>query len=676
MNRRFLLLPILLSFPFLAPAQAETVPSAAAASGETAPYNLGDFIRDDRFVDVKISPKGTYVAATIPLNADDKTVMVILKPGQKEPYGHVTLKERNTHVAQFWWVSDDRLLFTIGERAGGLEQPVSYGEIWGTNADGSKQGIVAGARAVTGSRSSGKARAESASIQMVDTLIGNDTEVLVAVTPFAAGEIPYTSLERMNVFTGTRKPLARAPARGASFLTDFNGQARFATGLNRDFKEVLYYRKDDKSEWTLINDESSTGRKMYALGFSADNATAYLEAEEASGPNSLRAFDVATETMKQVARDELVDPVGLIRAVGKRYPIGVAFWGGRRPQFEYFDPASADAQLHRALQSNFDGAVVTVSSATDDGRYAMLSVDDDRNPGELFIFDTQAKKANRFMGRAEWLQPKRLAGMRPVYFKSRDGIDIDALLTTPAGSSGKNLPLIVYPHGGPFGVQDQWGYDRDVQMMAAHGYAVLQVNFRGSGGYGKQFRELGQKQWGLTMQDDLTDATQWAIREGFADRNRICIYGSSYGAYASLMGVAKEPDLYKCAVGYVGVYDLNMLWGRGDISQSSYGKDFLADHLGKENLDASSPNKLASRIKVPVFLAAGGADVRAPQSHSEAMAKALKALGKPVETMYYSTEGHGFVKEENQVAYYTKLFQFFERHIGGRGPVAPSPRKK
>ena len=671
MNHRLFLLSVLLSLPVFASAQT------SAAPAEVVPYNLGDFIRDDRFVDVKISPKGTYVAATIPLNADDKTVMVILKPGQKEPYGHVTLKDRNTHVAQFWWVSDDRLLFTVGERAGGLEQPVSYGEIWGTNADGSKQGIIAGARAGSGSTaSSGKARAESSSIQIVDTLVGNDTEVLVAVTPFAAGEIPYTSLERMNVFTGTRKPLARAPARGASFLTDHNGQTRFASGLNREFKEVLYYRKDDKSEWKSINDESATGRKMSALGFSADNATAYLQAEEAAGPDSVRAFDIATETMKQVARDELVDPIGLFRAVGKRYPIGVAFWGGRRPQFEYFDPNSADAQLHRALQSNFDGAVVTVSSATDDGRYAMLSVFDDRNSGELFIFDTQAKKANRFMSRAEWLEPKRLATMRPMYFKSRDGVDIDALLTTPAGSDGKNLPLIVHPHGGPFGIQDSWGYSRDVQMMAAHGYAVLQVNFRGSGGYGKRFRELGQKQWGLTMQDDLTDATQWAIREGFADKNRICIYGASYGGYASLMGVAKEPDLYKCAVGYVGVYDLNMLWGRGDISQSSYGKDFLAEHLGKENLDASSPNKLASRIKVPVFLAAGGADVRAPQSHSEAMAKALKALGKPVETMYYSTEGHGFVKDENQIAYYAKLFQFFERHIGGRAPVVPPAKKK
>ncbi|MGN6153852.1 MAG: hypothetical protein ACTHOH_17880, partial [Lysobacteraceae bacterium] len=314
MKRAFLLLALLVAQPLAAVSAQSTAPA-----GDASPYNLADFIRDDRFVNVKISPKGTYVAATVPLGEDDKTVLVILKPGETKPYGHVTLKDSHTHVADFWWVSDERLLFTVGERAGGLERPVSYGEMWGTNADGSKQGIVAGARAGgSSSRAGGKARSEGVAIQMVDTLVYNDDEVLVTVTPYGAGEIPYTSLERMNVFTGTRKPVARAPARGASFVVDYTGQARFASGMNRDFKDVLYYRRDDKSEWQVVNDESVTGRKMRALGFSRDNATAYIDAEEEQGPNSLRAFDTATMTMKQIARDEDVNPVGLLR------------WGGQR----------------------------------------------------------------------------------------------------------------------------------------------------------------------------------------------------------------------------------------------------------------------------------------------------------------------------------------------------------
>ena len=672
MKRAFLLLALLVGQPLAVVSAQSTAPA-----GDASPYNLGDFIRDDRFVNVKISPKGTYVAATVPLGEDDKTVLVILKPGESKPYGHVTLKDSHTHVADFWWVSDERLLFTVGERAGGLERPVSVGEIWGTNADGSKQGIVAGMRAsdtgarATASRAGGKARSEIAAIQMVDTLVDSDDEVLVSVTPYGGGEIPYTSLERMNVYTGTHKPIARAPVRGATFLVDYAGQVRFASGMNADFKQVLYYRKDDNAEWQVVNDESVTGRKMSALGFSRDNATAYIDAEEETGPDSLRAFDTATMTMKQIARDEDVDPAGLLRWGGQRYPIGVMFGGANRPRFEYFNPESTEAKLHQALQAGFDGDVVYPGSSTTDGHYVLLEVTSDRNPGQLFILDTQKNKATKFMNRADWLDRARLGTIQPAYFKARDGLDVEVMLSVPHGSSGRNMPLIVHPHGGPFGIEDEWGYDRDVQMMMAHGYAVLQVNFRGSGGYGKAFLEKGHKQWGLAMQDDLTDATRWAIQQGIADPNRICIYGASYGGYASLMAVAKEPDLYRCAVGYVGVYDLNMLWGRGDISQSSYGRDFLSDALGKDQLDASSPTKLASRIKVPVFLAAGGADVRAPQSHSEAMARALRAAGKPVDEMYFATEGHGFVKKENQFAYYTKLFKFFEANLGGRAPVAP-----
>lgn len=646
-----------------------------AAPAVAPPPDIADFIRDDRFLQVKISPKGTYVAATVPLKADDKTVLVILKPGQKTPYGHVTLKARSTHVADFWWVSDERILFTVGERAGGLEAPVSMGEIWGTNADGTKQGIVAGVRADSGAPSSGKGRAQVVGIRMVDTLIDDDDNVLVSVSPPSDGQIPYSTLESMNVYSGTRRMLARAPVRGATFSVDHAGQVRFAEGLNRDYKSVLFYRKDDKSEWQEINDESKTYNKMTVMGFNADNITAYLRAEEDAGPDSVRAFDSNTLQMKQIARDELVDPAGLVRAIGKRYPIGVLFMDGK-PRFEYFDPSSADAKLHRSLQSSFGGAVAVATSSTVDGSHVLLEVFDDRNPGDLYIFDTANRKATHFMSRADWMSKKSLAKMTPIYFKARDGQEIEGLLTLPAGSDGKNLPTIIHPHGGPFGVQDTWGYNQEVQMMAAHGYAVLQVNFRGSGGYGRSFLERGHKQWGLTMQDDLTDATRWAIAQNIAAPNRICIYGASYGGYASLMGVAKEPDLYKCAVGYVGVYDLNMLWGRGDISQSSYGRDFLSEALGKDQLELGSPSKQAAQIKAPVFLAAGGADVRAPQAHSEVMEKALKAAGKSVESLYYPTEGHGFVKEEHQIEYYSRLLRFFARHIGGREPVVPAVEKQ
>ncbi len=669
MSIKYWLTSILLALSWLSP--------GVVLAADKANYEVADFIRDDRFISVKISPKGTYAAATVPRG--DKTLLIIIKPGQQQPYGLVNFRENNTHVVNFWWVNDERILFSVGEKGGGLEQPVSFGEIWGTNADGSKQGIVAGARASRDAgRAGGRARGSQAALDMLDPLADDDDHILVATFPFSSGEAPYTAVERMNVYTGVRVPVTRAPARAASFLTDQKGQVRFAVGQNRDFKSALYYRASDKAEWELINDESATGLIVQPLDFSADDKYAYLQTQEKSGPDSLMEFDVETKKMERIARDDLVDPSNLIYAIGKRHPIGVMFMDGK-PRFEYFNEKSRDAQIHKSLQEGFGGEFVIGGSFTQDGKQALLSVTSDKNPGEIFLYNTDTGKATRLMNRADWLDRKRLGEMRPIVFTSRDGRKMEAFLTLPPGSDGKKLPMIVNPHGGPFGPKDEWGFALEPQLMAAHGYAVLQVNFRGSGGYGKEFTESGYKQWGGTMQDDLTDATQWAIKEGVADAKRICIYGGSYGGYASLMGVAKEPDLYQCAVGYVGVYDMKMLWGQGDISDSTRGRDFLGYAVGKDQLDVASPTKQVARIKVPVFLAAGGADVRAPQAHSEAMEKALKGAGKYVESLYYPTEGHGFAKEENNREYYARLLTFFNRYIGGRAPaVAPTtgPGKK
>lgn len=639
-------------------------PASPSKAASAHAYSLEDFLRRERFLQVKISPGGTYAAATVPL--EDKTVLVILKPGQKTPYGYVNFKEKNTHVVNFSWVNDNRVLFTVGEKNGALEQPVSFGEIWGTNADGTRQGILVGARASTSaaSRAGGRSKSQAASFFLVDTLPKEDDFVLIGSTPFDAGEAPYTSVERMNVNSGTKTSVARAPVRGASFLADHAGVVRFASGENKDFKSVLLYRADEHSDWKLLNDESVSGKKMDPLDFDRDDHVAYVQSSQVTGPDAVLSFDPATLSMRQIARDEFVDPEGLIDAIGQDYPIGVAFRDGK-PRFQYFNPESPEARLHKSLQNSFGGDVVTSDSHTRDGTQALLLARSDRNPGDYFVFNTQTKKADILISRRDWFDPETTASVRPFRFTARDGRKIEAFLTVPNGSDGKRLPLIVNPHGGPFGPYDEWGFHTEPQLLASQGYAVLQVNYRGSGGYGKEFLESGHKQWGKTMQDDLTDATRWAIKEGVADPARICMYGASYGGYASLMAVAKEPDLYRCAAGYVGVYDLNMLSQRGDIPGSEHGKRFLEEAVGKNDLAAASPSTLASRIKVPVFLAAGGEDKRAPQAQSEAMERALKSAGVPVETLYYPTEGHGFYTVEHKREFYTRLLAFLAKNLRG-----------
>jgi dipeptidyl aminopeptidase/acylaminoacyl peptidase len=318
---------------------------------------------------------------------------------------------------------------------------------------------------------------------------------------------------------------------------------------------------------------------------------------------------------------------------------------------------------------------VVVTSTTDDGKTALVHTYSDRDPGSFYLFDTQTKKASYLLSRRSWIDPEKMAPMKPVELKARDGVAMRGYLTVPAGKEARNLPMVIYPHGGPFGIYDTWGFENDPQILAAAGYAVLQVNYRGSGNYGRNFNQSGAHQWGQTMQDDLTDATRWAIDQGIADRGRICIYGASYGAYASLMGVAKEPDLYRCAAGYVGVYDLVAMTAQ-DNRGSQRMKTWTSEWLGQgEALASVSPNRLVSRIKVPVFLAAGGEDEIAPIAQSEKMERALKQAGIPVETLYYTTEGHGFYKVEHQREYYTKLLAFLARHLGGAPAAAETAAK-
>ncbi|QEO99311.1 peptidase S9 [Xanthomonas oryzae pv. oryzicola] len=248
----------------------------------------------------------------------------------------------------------------------------------------------------------------------------------------------------------------------------------------------------------------------------------------------------------------------------------------------------------------------------------------------------------------------------------RDGLELHGYLTRPLhAEAGTPLPLIVMPHGGPFGIFDKWEFDDDTQLLAVAGYAVLRVNYRGSANYGRSFTVAGAKEWGGRMQDDLTDATRWAIAQGMADASRVCLYGASDGGYAALMDVAKEPGLYRCAAGYMGVYDLDMM-ARDTARYARWAKNWTGDWLGaRDTLAARSPMNLASQIKVPVFLAAGGKDERAPIEHNKRMERALNAAGVPVESLYFPNEGHGFYAEPHRRAYYTRLLAFLSKQLGG-----------
>jgi len=634
-----------------------------------AAVNVEPYIKKDSFNDVKLSPNGDYYAATVKL--EDRTALVVMRRSDNKLTANIAAG-KNTVVDDFWWVNPERIVASIAEKYGALEQPQPTGELYAVNADGSKADILVGWRVQSngpGTHIQPK-KVEAVAAFVVDDLPADDKNIIIQVWPFS--EDPYTRAERLDVYTGRRKQLARAPVRRAEFTTDNKGVVRFANGAGADNVAKLYYRKGEGAEWQLINDEGTAGLREKPIGFSADDTLAYLEVEQKTGPNAIVAYDVESGKRTTVLRNDNVDPGRIIYRNGTSVPVGAFFMDGS-PRTAFFDDASPEARAYRSLEAAFSGEAIDITSRTADGKLALVQVWSDRNPGDFYSFDLTTKKAAHQVSRRNWFDPAQMAAMTPIRLKARDGLTLNGYLTLPKGSGDKNLPLVVMPHGGPFGIRDVWGFDTEAQLLASAGYAVLQLNYRGSGGYGEAFESAGARQWGGAMQDDLTDATRWAIQQGIADAGRICIYGASYGGYAALMGVAKEPSLYKCAAGYVGVYDLPTMHTHGDIQQRGSGETYLKEWIGeRDELGAVSPNRIADRIKVPVFLAAGGEDKRAPIEHTKKMEAALKKTGVPVETLYYDSEGHGFYLEKHQQEYYTRLLAFLSKHLGGQTAATAS----
>lgn len=649
----------------------------ATWAADPAVLRVEDVVRHDDFGDARLSPGGDYLAISVPL--DDRTALAVVRLADGKRIG-VVQHGRNTHVAEFEWAGPERLVYALGERYGELKAPQPTGELYAVDADGKHQELLVGYRA-------GNDRSRATHIQprqaepvvahLVDPMPEDPRHVLIGSYTLNGSEVPYTRLEKMDVNSGRRKVIARSPVPQARFLADHAHQARFAFGEGADNADKLYYRERDGADWALLNDESASGRSMIPLGFSSDDRTAYLQAEETSGPDTLYAFDTAARTLSAIVRDDDCDIHEVLRSPIDNSPVGAVILDGK-PRVEYFDPQGALARLHRSLQASFPGQMVHLGRASADGRLGLLSVGSDRNPGDLYLFDHQAKKAQYLFARAQWVDPEPMAAMEPIGLQARDGTALHGYLTLPKGSAGKGLPLVVYPHGGPIGIQDQWGFDPTVQLLASRGYAVLQVNYRGSSGYGRAFREAGRRQWGGAMQDDLTDATRWAIAQGVADPQRICIYGASYGGYAALMGAAKEPDLYRCAAGHVGVYDLPLIYTTGDTATLDWAEVHYEAVLGREGLEAVSPSRIAERIKIPVLLTAGREDETAPPVHTERMHEALRRAGVPVEAKIYPGEGHTFFVEADRIDVYRRLLDFLDRHIGARAQaaaVAPAPQE-
>jgi dipeptidyl aminopeptidase/acylaminoacyl peptidase len=480
----------------------------------------------------------------------------------------------------------------------------------------------------------------------------------------------------MNVENGDILPTFKKPPKEGygQFVTDNAAKVRLFINAKSYKESKVYARASEEADWVVIHDQKATEQDFEFKAFSADNSMLYYTLSQKTGPNAVFTYNFKTGEKKQIARDDNVDPGVLMSSPVDDSVYAIRYEDGF-PRYEFIDKANPFARNLIKLQASFPDTDVYPVSATRDGNKIIYVVEADTVPGEYYLFDNTTQKAEHLVSRASWIDSAKLSLMEPMKFKARDGLDIEVFVTIPKGSSGKNLPLIVNPHGGPFGPYDNWGYNPEVQMLASRGYAVMQVNFRGSGNYGKEFREKGYRQWGKTMQDDLTDATRWAISQGIADPGRVCIYGASYGVYAALMGAAKEPMLYRCAVGNVGTYDLptQLNYSTNGGGGMNPAKAFFGD-VAQDDVAQFSPARLAGNIKIPVMLFAGEKDTTCPPEQSKMMHDALQKVGTPVELKIYPGEGHGNVLKENQIDYANRLLAFFDKNLK-EGTVTASPLK-
>ncbi len=642
-----------------------------------APVSFADLARHARFKMVKISPDGTHIAATSVLS-NGQTVLSLVDLVTKKG---VNIEPREgDDVQDFWWASPKYVVYSEAMHQGGWDSPIGTGELYSVEADGGSPTMLYGFR--MGTMQTGShirhATAENGSADFLSRIDGDPDHILVTIENWdASGSAgALTAVYRMDVRDGLKQKVAIAPMREADYLADHHGHVRFAMGNDLSGNRVIYTRPADGGKWQLLKQASDA--RDWPIAFSADDKTVWFECPGHDAFGVCR-FDPATGKMTLAWSNPHVEATDLAQGLAEDSVIGVEFTDGR-PAVSVFDNTAPGVKALVELMQQYPGEDVEFVSGTADGSKAIALVQADVDPGTFFLYDRASNKFSPLLQRASWIDPNQLGRAVPFTFTTRDGVSEQGYVTYPPGKQGaKDLPMVVFVHGGPFGVRDWWQYDPYVQAMATRGYAVLQVNYRGSGGYGFDFQKAGWKQWGGKMQDDVTDATRWAIRQGIADKDRICIYGGSYGGYAALEGAVSVPDLYKCAIGYVGVYDLPLMYHSGsDAVQDLYGEDYLKRTLGTDTtvLAQHSPIYQLANLKAKVMLIVGGRDTRVPPAQGMDMHIALLKRKIPHVWMYKPDEWHGFYDEKNIAELFQRVDAFLDANIGqgsGAEPTAAKP---
>ena len=607
---------------------------AFARAEEPAPLiPIDSLFRSPELAQMKLSPDGNYVAYLAPF--EHRQNLYVKRIGDAE--GSRLTNSTARDLGGFFWTGDQRLAYAIDEE--GKEN----WRIYAIDRDGKNPRLLTPA---TGVRASVVAQLPHDEDHLLIKLNQRDPRV--------------ADLYKIDVKTGETELVVQNDRNYVGYLTDNAGSVRLAVATDGT-NFALFHRSDDHApfERVLVTDFRASVTPLF---FTADNRYFYALSNRSRDKAAVVLVDP-----KDGAEIDLIyqhadfDAGGLIRDGDKI--VGARFLG-EKPGRVYFDEHSRNLEFDVARQ--LPGLVIEFVSTSHEHTDYIVKAWSDRDPGTFYHYRESTKQLTRIGAVAPWIDPSQLATIKPVTYRSRDGLTIHGYLTLPKGATGL-LPTLLVIHGGPW-ARDQWRADPEVQFFANRGYAVLQINIRGSVGVGRAFFEAGFKQWGRAMQDDITDGVHWLIDQKIADPNRVGIYGISYGGYATLAGLAFTPELYRCGIDDSGVSDvgdwLATLQARGTRAMTyAMVGDPIAD---RDALAAVSPLQHADQIKAPLFIAHGGNDPRVKQAHAEKIAAALTARGIEVETLFKANEGHSFHLEENRIEFYRRAERFLAKHLGGR----------
>ncbi len=598
---------------------------------------LEDFFRKPDKVALRLSPDGRFLAWLEPWERRLNLTVQELTSGSKR---RVTAA-RERDLGGYVWASNDRLVYV--QDSGGDENF----RLYGVGRDGGNPVDLT--------------PFDGVKCDLVDDLEQDDDHILFQMNK---RDPQVFDVYRLNVHDGTMTLVGENPGNIQTWFTDHDGKLRLAMTTDGVNTSVLT-RETEADEWRTV---ATYDFKEYARPqlFTFDNRAIYVASNLGRDTAAIAEYDLAMgRETKVLFEHPEVDVETVLFSRARKVLTGFAYRVDRL-EYHFVDDARADLQelVDRELPGREN---VVVSHSRDEMRYIVHS-GSDRTLGSYYLLDVESRKLEHLFEMSPWLDERQLAEIRPIRYVSRDGLTIRGYLTIPVGREPRLLPLVVHPHGGPWH-RDTWGFDSELQFLANRGYAVLQVNFRSSAGFGRRFLEAGFGQWGLSMQDDITDGVHWAVEQGIADPERIAIYGGSYGGYATLAGLTKTPELYACGISYVGVSNL-FTWIE---SIPPYWKPYLEmiyEMVGhptrdRERLKATSPFFHADKIVAPLFVAQGANDPRVRKQESDQIVEALRERGVDVTYMVKGNEGHGFQNEENRFDFYREVERFLAHWLSG-----------